>query len=178
MLSVHPVPNPALTGLARGENVLWTADASSGRIFELSPNPPYPLKRAYRSPGGAPHALFWDGTYLWTADRKTETIYQHTVGSSLRSVAEYGLSGVRVAGLYRAGDRLWVLDAASKKLDAYRIGRRLERLESWDLSSALSAGAEITGCAMDEDSVWVVTENPAELHEFNRAARLGTSRRL
>jgi len=164
VLEVRKFPNPAMSGLAWGRDFLWSTDARAGRIYQHEHDSVFSLRKTFANPHHHPSAVYWDGKYLWTSDVRNQTIYQHTVGKALTLVGQYTLPGLSPVGLHRAGDLLWVFDGISRKVYRYRLGSLLSRHDAIDLDAWLPRHSQPTGFAVEGPHLWIVTENPAEVH--------------
>lgn len=166
VLSVQKSPDPAPTGLTWGDGCLWTADPESGAIHQHEPSQ-FEVRRTFANPERSPSALYWDGRRLWASDARTETVYQYAVGASLAPAAQHTLPGIVPVGFHLSEDLLWVFDALTRKVYRYRIGGLLTVQDSYDLSPWLPAASRAKGFTADKDDLWLVTENPAEIHRFD-----------
>lgn len=167
VLSVHPIPNKSLTGIAAGADSVWTSDADSGHVFKLDSMPPYLIRKVYQASDFSPARIYYDGNFLWSADLKKATLMKLRPEEELRVMAQYHIPDAAPSGFSIYDKRVWVLDQASLVLTAYRLGKTLEATESWDLSWYFDADSKITGFALDAQSVWIQTADSAVIHRID-----------
>ncbi|MBI4655953.1 MAG: hypothetical protein HY746_04295 [Elusimicrobia bacterium] len=163
--SVKKFPNQNPTGLSFGDDHIWSSDGVN--VYQHDMNSDYSVRRKFTNPGHNPGGLCWDSGFLWIGDSKTATISKYAAGSSLDLIKQYALPGIMPSDFYVSGDILWIPEPAGGKIIRYRAGPSLNKVDSIELSSWLSAGSRIAGFAAEESLLWVVTENPAELHRFD-----------
>lgn len=166
---IRRFPGGPPAGLAWGSVSLWSADPAAGRIVEHEADAGLAVRRAFANPESRPAALSWDGRHLWTSDARTETISQYAVGDALKVVRQYTLPGVDPIGLHVGGELLWVMDRATQRVLRYRPKSLLEAHDTLDFAAWLPPRSQVTGFTVQEGVVWLVTENPSEVHGFDLA---------
>ena len=164
--SVQKFSNPALSGLALGEDSMWSTNSEAGEVYEHYLDPVFSVRNTFSNKESSPSAVYWDGRHLWTGDRRTETISQFSVDGVLTPVRQYTLAGIEPAGIHVSEGLLWVADGLSRKVYRYELGSLLGVRDYFDLGERLSPNCKITGFAVGEPYLWLMTENPAELHRF------------
>lgn len=164
--SVQKFSNPALSGLALGEDSVWSSNAEAGEVYQHYLDPVFSVRNTFSNPESRPTAVHWDGRHLWTSDRRTETISQYSVDAVLTPVRQYTLAGIAPAGIHVSRGLLWIADTLSRKVYRYELGSLLSVRDYFDLGEWLSPNCRVTGFAVGESHLWLITENPAELHRF------------
>ena len=167
VLAIRKFSGAAAGGLAWGEDCFWSTDPQNGRIYQHRLDSAYTVMTTYANPESHPSAIAWDGRYLWTSDARTETILQYSVDRALTPARQYTLPGMVPVGIHLEGGALWVFDELSRKAYTYGLGGVLAARDSIDFRDRLPANCRVTGFAADGASIWIVTENPAEIHRFD-----------
>jgi hypothetical protein len=160
--AVQKFPNSFLSGLAAGADCLWSTDLE--RMYQHNLDPDYSVRRSYSNPSQAPEAIYWHDGFLWVGDSRTATVSKYAAGDSLSLAKQYALPGVTPAGFYISENLLWILDPAENRIARYMLGPTLNLVDFLDLASWTPAGSRTTGFTVDASDLFLVTENPAELH--------------
>jgi len=177
VISMRMFSGAAAGALAWGEDCIWSTDAQNGRILRHRLDADYTVATAYANAESRPTAVYWDGSHLWASDARTETILRYGVDGVLTPQRQYALPGMVPAGIRLEegaargsgpkGAVLWVFDSLSRRAYAYGVDGMLAARDSIDFRGRLSPGCRVTGFAQDGGFIWIVTENPAELHRFD-----------
>lgn len=166
--AVQKFSRSSINGLAWANDYFWSTNAEAGHIYEHAMDALSTIRKTYANPQSRPSAVYWDGKHLWVSDLRTETIYQYSVGDTLIPVKQFTLSGIVPAGIHHSENHLWILDAPTRTMHRYRIGGLLKLEESFDFSGWLPPECRVTGFAVDGSHFWLITQNPAATHRFDR----------
>ncbi len=171
---ISRIANPQLGGLSAGPGGFWSSEAAAGRIHRHNSDKDHTVQRTYANANSSPAVIHWTGTSLWASDLRTETIYQYAVQDGLIPLRQYTLEGVRPVGIHVAQDLLWLFDAATLEVRRYRVGPMLVPVDATPLAAWLPNKAQPTGFAVDGARLWVITENPVQLHRFEQKGLVWT----
>lgn len=162
ILSVEPLLNNLLTGVAFSEKTIWTLDSLDRKILLHAVTPDHQLVKSISAPGTKPAGLFYDGSDLWSADQSARTLYRHH-GNDLEDIKdEFPLPELTVTSIAFHKNRFWILDGKSRLVNVYRLQKPLLQLGSFDLDPFVK-GATPTGMTFLGTKLLVVTENPPTL---------------
>lgn len=177
IVSVETMPNNFVTGLAISNSYIWTADGLGRSILQHATTPDHRVSLKVDSPGAKPVGLFWDGNSLWSADAETKTLYRHQ-GNDIEIVNDqYAVPEAGITAFVLKENRVWLLDGKSRRINVYRLEDPLRLLATFDLDPFLK-GANPVGITMNNDDLWVSTEDPPALirvsrRRLERAGRTG-----
>lgn len=121
------------------------------------------------SPGSRPMGLFFDKGVLWSADPEQAKIYKHEPEGGLQISKAYSMGKLRPRAIARRGDSLYVLEDVSGKVYRNVPGPDFDKPEAWvQVTEGFeSDGPRPVSMAFDDESLWILTMEPAGLVRMN-----------
>lgn len=165
--SVTRFDEPDATGIAVSPDGIWTS-SKGGRITLRSAELPHPVLKSFANPARTPYGVTWDGILLWVSDPQLESVYQYVPRQELVPVRELPLPGLKAADIFRGYQFLWILDGPTRSIHRFRVGPMPRPVDQLQLGSWLAPHAKVVSMAVDDDTLWVLTEPPVTLHAFPR----------
>ncbi|MHB2026965.1 MAG: NHL repeat-containing protein [Elusimicrobiota bacterium] len=162
--------------IAWGETYFWITDPAGEIISRYGGEPQNPQSENYKQLGRHPGAIVVNDDGLWTADVSAlrvdhYLISQALTGASIALVGSYRLPGKIIpVGIYESKGVLWVLDAAGRRIVRYAVGQGLLSPQDFtDLRFLVGAGVDLTGMAVSDSGVWVLSSPSRKLYFFPRS---------
>lgn len=167
IIQVENVPNDFLTGFSFSNKYFWTLDGFNHQFLFHEQNTEHHVFKKVPTPANKPVGLYFDGTDLWSMDDEKKILYRHH-GNDLEDIKEkYTLPKTNLTAFAIQKNRLWILNGKSRVLTVYRMEEPVKELASFDLDQFL-LGATPTGLSVKGKTIWLSTDNPANLLKLTR----------
>lgn len=165
-------PGAHLTGIAAGENFIFTCDSWKKRISKHILGDRLTVVESYPSPGPEPSGLYFDGKYLWSCDGKTRKIYRHALDTELTVLESYATPAEFPVGLFHDGETFWTASAVGTKIYKNLLLERFKLDQAYIFEDS-PAGKPISAFTVKDGRFWTAYEgvskiflkNPSRLKE-------------
>src|SRR3989338_1823240 len=152
-----------LTGIAPGNNSLYTCDSWKKTIVRHHLNNALDVRDTYPSPGPNPSGLYYDGKYLWSCDATTRKIYQHALDDKLTVIATYESPATFPVGLFHNKDSFFSASALGGKIFMNSMQERFKLEKTYIFKEAVEKGKQISAFTIQENNAWIALEGESTI---------------